>query len=203
MSAETTTQPITAEPQAATPITSVLVANRGEIARRIFRTARSMGMRCIAVFVDADADAPFVRDADEAIRLPGGYLDGDAVIAAARITGADAIHPGYGFLSENAGFARAVGAAGLRWIGPSPEVIESMGDKIAAKRIAVAAGVPTLPSSEDPMAPPATIDETVGYPLLVKASAGGGGKGMRIVESPEQLADAVASAKRPMTPPRA
>ena len=137
-----------------------------------------MGMRCIAVFVDADADAPFVQEADEAVRLPGSYLDARAVLAAAQRTGAEAIHPGYGFLSENAAFARAVTEAGIRWVGPSPDVIESMGDKIAAKRVAVKAGVPTLPSSEDPSA-----DAQVGYPLLVKASAGGGGKGMRIVES--------------------
>lgn len=172
-------------------MSSVLVANRGEIARRIFRTARSMGLRSIAVFVDADADAPFVGDADTAIRLPGSYLDAEAVLAAARASGADAVHPGYGFLSENAEFARAVAAAGMKWVGPSPDVIEVMGDKIAAKRVAVEAGVPTLPSSEDP-----ADDSSVGYPLLVKASAGGGGKGMRIVDAPDDLADAVASAKR-------
>ncbi len=178
-------------PIAPTSIRSVLVANRGEIARRVFRTARSMGMHCIAVFVDADADAPFVQEADEAVRLPGSYLDAGAVLAAAQRTGAEAIHPGYGFLSENAAFARAVTEAGIRWVGPSPDVIESMGDKIAAKRVAVEAGVPTLPSSEDPSA-----DAQVGYPLLVKASAGGGGKGMRIVESADDLADAVQSAQR-------
>ena len=173
------------------PLTSVLVANRGEIARRVFRTARSMGLRCIAVFVDADADAPFVAEADMAVRLPGTYLDGDAVIAAAKASGADAIHPGYGFLSENAAFARSVTESGLTWVGPSPEVIESMGDKIAAKRVASDAGVPTLPSSEDPAA-----DADVGYPLLVKASAGGGGKGMRIVESAADLGESVAAAER-------
>lgn len=174
----------------------MLVANRGEIARRVFRTARSMGMRCFAVFVDADADAPFVQEADEAVRLPDSYLDAEAVLAAAQGTGAEAIHPGYGFLSENAAFARAVTEAGIRWVGPSPDVIESMGDKIAAKRVAVEAGVPTLPSSEDPAADAPTIEATVGYPLLVKASAGGGGKGMRIVESAVDLADAVQSAQR-------
>ena len=178
------------------PLTSVLVANRGEIARRVFRTARSMGMRCIAVFVDADADAPFVQEADEAVRLPTSYLDADAVLGAAQATGAQAIHPGYGFLSENAAFARAVSAAGIRWVGPSPDVIESMGDKIAAKRVAIDAGVPTLPSSEDPVADAASIETAVGYPLLVKASAGGGGKGMRIVESPAELGEAVQSAQR-------
>ncbi len=175
----------------ATTITTVLVANRGEIARRVFRTARAMGLRTVAVFAAADADAPFVRDADLAVRLPGGYLDADAVLAAARDAGADAVHPGYGFLSENAAFAQAVTDAGLVWVGPSPEVITAMGDKLAAKRAAVAAGVPTLPSAEDP-----ADAASVGYPLLVKASAGGGGKGMRIVERAEDLDEAVAAARR-------
>ena len=174
-----------------TSLRSILVANRGEIARRVFRTAHSMGMRCVAVFVDADADAPFVADADEAVRLADGYLDGEAIIAAALATGADAIHPGYGFLAENAGFAAAVEAAGLVWVGPTPDVISSMGDKLAAKEAAVAAGVPTLPSSDDP-----TADDEVGYPILVKAAAGGGGKGMHLVERPEDLAEAVATAQR-------
>ena len=174
-----------------TTFASILVANRGEIARRVFRTARAMGLRCVAVYVDADAASPFVTEADEAVRLASGYLDGAAVIAAALATGAEAIHPGYGFLSENAAFARDVEAAGLVWVGPSPEVIASMGDKLAAKRVAVEAGVPTLPSTEDP-----TADAEVGYPLLVKAAAGGGGKGMRVVTSADDLAEAVASAKR-------
>ncbi|MGQ0830937.1 MAG: ATP-binding protein [Microthrixaceae bacterium] len=172
-------------------ITCLLVANRGEIARRVFRTARAMGMRCVAVYADADAAAPFVAEADEAVRLPGGYLDAAAIIDAARATGADAVHPGYGFLSENAGFARDVIAAGLTWVGPQPEVIASMGDKLAAKQVAIDAGVPTLPSSEDP-----TADQAVGYPLLVKAAAGGGGKGMRVVESADHLVEAVAGARR-------
>ncbi len=174
------------------PITGVLVANRGEIASRVFRTARSMGMRCVAVYVDADATAPYVAEADVAVRLDdGGYLDGDALVAAAKAAGADAVHPGYGFLAEDAAFAIAVSDAGLTWIGPTPDVIASMGDKISAKVAAVAAGVPTLPSSDDP-----TNDEAVGYPLLVKAAAGGGGKGMHLVERPEDLADAVATAQR-------
>ena len=173
-------------------ITGVLVANRGEIACRVFRTARSMGMRCVAVYVDADATAPYVAEADVAVRLDdGGYLDGDALVAAAKAAGADAVHPGYGFLAEDAAFAIAVSDAGLTWIGPTPDVIASMGDKISAKVAAVAAGVPTLPSSDDP-----TNDEAVGYPLLVKAAAGGGGKGMHLVERPEDLADAVATAQR-------
>ena len=122
------------------PLQSVLVANRGEIARRIFRTARSMGLRTVAVFADADANSPFVAEADVAVRLPGGYLDGDAVVAAALATGSDAIHPGYGFLAENSGFAAAVEDAGLTWVGPSPSVISTMGDKLAAKKLAAAAG---------------------------------------------------------------
>jgi propionyl-CoA carboxylase alpha chain len=173
------------------PITGLLVANRGEIARRIFRTARSMGLRCVAVYTDADAAAPFVADADEAVRLEDGYLDGPEIVATALATGADAIHPGYGFLAENAAFAAAVADAGLAWVGPPPEVIDAMGDKLAAKRAAVDAGVPTLPSSDDPAA-----DGDVGYPLLVKAAAGGGGKGMRIVDRPDDLAEAVAAARR-------
>jgi propionyl-CoA carboxylase alpha chain len=174
-----------------TPIRSVLVANRGEIARRIFRTAHAMGMNTTAVFVKADANAPFVVEADMAVRLDTGYLDGDAIIAAAKATGAQAIHPGYGFLSENADFARTVTEAGLIWIGPQPDVIATMGDKLAAKRAAVKAGVPTLPSSADP-----TAGADIGYPLLVKASAGGGGKGMRVVESADALVESVAAAQR-------
>jgi len=173
------------------PLTGVLVANRGEIARRIFRTARSMGLRCVAVYTDADAAAPFVADADEAVRLTGGYLDGPEIVAAALATGVDAVHPGYGFLAENAAFAAAVADAGLAWVGPPQDVIEAMGDKLAAKRAADDAGVPTLPSSDDPAA-----DGDVGYPLLVKAAAGGGGKGMRIVDRPDDLAEAVAAAGR-------
>ena len=176
---------------AVSAIGTLLVANRGEIARRVFRTARSMGMRCVAVFADADEDAPFVAEADVAVRLPSGYLDGDAIVAAAVEAGADAVHPGYGFLAENAGFARAVTEAGLVWVGPGPEAIETMGDKLAAKAAAVAAGIPTLPSTEDP-------DDAadVGFPLMVKAAAGGGGKGMRLVSDPAELSEAVAAARR-------
>ncbi len=173
------------------PFSSVLVANRGEIARRVFRTARAMGMRCVAVYVDADADAPYVHDADEAVRLVTGHLDGAAVVAAALATGADAVHPGYGFLSESADFAEAVLAAGLVWVGPPPQVIAAMGDKLVAKAAAVAAGVPTLASSDQP-----DDDSDVGYPLLVKAAGGGGGKGMRVVTGPADLGEAVAAARR-------
>jgi propionyl-CoA carboxylase alpha chain len=169
----------------------VLVANRGEIARRVFRTARAMGLRCVAVYVDADATAPFVAEADEAVRLTGGYLDGEAIIAAAAATGAEAIHPGYGYLSENADFAGAVVAAGLVWVGPPPHAVAAMGDKLTAKRAAVEAGVPTLPSSDDP-----ADASTIGFPVLVKAAAGGGGKGMRVVDAAADLPDAVAAARR-------
>lgn len=175
-------------------IRSLLIANRGEIARRIMRTAREMGIRCVAVYVAADEHAPFVGEADEAVLLTTGYLDGAALIAAAQATGAEAIHPGYGFLSENAAFAAAVQAAGLVWVGPSPATIEAMGDKLAAKRLAVEAGVPTLPSSDRPDDPAEA--ERVGYPLLVKAAAGGGGKGMRVVHTAGELTEAVASARR-------
>jgi propionyl-CoA carboxylase alpha chain len=171
--------------------TTLLVANRGEIARRIIRSAHDMGIRCVAIYVDADADAPFVQDADEAVRLDTSYLDAAAVLAAARSCAAGAVHPGYGFLSENADFAAQVAAAGMAWVGPSPEAIEQMGDKIAAKALAEKARVPTLPGSEDPGAA-----EEVGYPLLVKAAAGGGGKGMRVVESAESLEESLAAAKR-------
>ncbi|MBW2446533.1 MAG: ATP-grasp domain-containing protein, partial [Deltaproteobacteria bacterium] len=170
---------------------TLLIANRGEIARRVIRSAHDMGIRCVAVYVDADADAPFVRDADEAVRLESGYLDGAAILEAAQATGAGAIHPGYGFLSENAEFARQVGAAGIAWVGPSPEAITEMGDKIAAKALAEKAQVPTLPGSED-----VGDAETVGYPLLVKAAAGGGGKGMRVVASATDLDESIAAAKR-------
>ncbi len=164
---------------------SVLVANRGEIARRIFWTCRELGIRTVAVHSDADAGAPFVREADLAVRLPGNapsdtYLRGDLVIAAALKAGADAIHPGYGFLSENAGFARAVVEAGLTWIGPAPETIDAMGSKIRAKELMAAGGVPIL--SVD-----ASTAKAEDFPLLVKASAGGGGRGMRVVTDAADL----------------
>ena len=172
-------------------INTLLVANRGEIARRIFRTAKSMGIICIAVYTDADSNEPFVKEADRSIRLPTNYLDIEAIIAAAEKTQSDAIHPGYGFLSENASFARAVIEANINWVGPSPEVIEAMGDKIEAKKIADKAKVPTLPSSDD-------LKEfsSIGFPLLVKAAAGGGGKGMRIVENKNDLKEAISTAQR-------
>ena len=178
-----------------TAVRTLLVANRGEIARRVFRTARSMGISTVAVFSDADADAPHVREADAAVRLPGSapadtYLRGDLVVEAALRAGADAVHPGYGFLSEDAGFARAVVAASLTWVGPPPEAVEAMGSKLEAKALMAAAGVPCLPGSADPE----VAVREVGFPLLVKASAGGGGRGMRIVRSAAELGAAVDSA---------
>jgi propionyl-CoA carboxylase alpha chain len=172
-------------------IKTLLIANRGEIARRVIRSAHEMGIRCVAVYVDADALAPFVLDADEAIRLPESYLDGKSILEAALASGADAIHPGYGFLSENAEFARDTTAAGITWVGPTPETISQMGDKLAAKELAVRHDVPILPGSQDPK----DADE-IGYPILVKAAAGGGGKGMRVVTDPAELEDAIASARR-------
>lgn len=177
---------------------SVLVANRGEIARRVFRTLRRLGVRSIAVHTDADADAPHAREADHALRVPS-YLDVDAVVAAAVSSGAHAVHPGYGFLSENAGFARACAAAGIVFVGPGVEALEVMGDKIRAKDHVAAHGVPTVPGfsaeglSDDQIA---AVADRAGYPLLVKPSAGGGGKGMTVATGPDDLADALATARR-------
>ncbi|MFD7985802.1 biotin carboxylase N-terminal domain-containing protein [Kitasatospora indigofera] len=173
-------------------ITSLLVANRGEIARRVFRTCRDLGIATVAVHSDPDADAPHTREADTAVRLPGAtaadtYLRADLIVRAALDAGADAVHPGYGFLSENAGFARAVLDAGLTWIGPPPAAIAAMGSKTEAKRLMAAAGVPVLGAVENPT--PAD------YPLLVKAAAGGGGRGMRVVRSPDELAGQLAAAR--------
>ena len=175
-------------------ITTVLVANRGEIARRVFRTCRDLGLGTVAVFSDADADAPHVREADAAVRLPGTspaetYLRADLVTEAARRAGADAIHPGYGFLSENAAFARAVIDAGLVWIGPPVAAIESMGSKIESKRLMAGAGVPVL-TELDPGAVTAAD-----LPVLIKASAGGGGRGMRVVHELDRLEGEIAEAR--------
>ncbi|MEV6610511.1 biotin carboxylase N-terminal domain-containing protein [Kutzneria sp. NPDC051319] len=176
-------------------ISRLLVANRGEIARRVFRSCRLAGISPVAVFSDPDADAPFVAEADHAVRLPGAapsetYLRVDALIAAAKAAGADAVHPGYGFLSENAGFARAVLDAGLTWVGPSPESIEAMGSKVAAKKRVAADGVPVLAELD-----PETVTED-DLPVLIKASAGGGGRGMRIVRELSTLREEVAAARR-------
>ena len=170
---------------------SILIANRGEIACRIMQTAQNMGIKCIAVYVDADADAPFVKMADESVLLSSSYMDSDAIISAAKQTGAEAVHPGYGFLSENAAFARKVKNNNLIWIGPSAHVIKVMGDKLKAKELAEKSGVPTLPMAAD-----LKDAKDLGYPLLIKAAAGGGGKGMRIVTSPKNLKESVISAQR-------
>jgi len=183
-------------------ISKVLVANRGEIARRIFRTCREMGITSVAIFSEPDAAEPHAREADEAILIEGQtpaetYLDVDAVISVAKESGADAIHPGYGFLAENASFARAVMSAGLTWIGPTPEAIEIMGSKLESKRLMTETGIPTLPSIElDGLDSVNSAALSLGYPVLVKASAGGGGKGMRVVADPADLAAALESAAR-------
>jgi acetyl-CoA/propionyl-CoA carboxylase biotin carboxyl carrier protein len=172
------------------PFSTVLVANRGEIALRVIRACRAVGLRSVAVHTDLDATALHVRAADEAVRV-GSYLDIEAVVGAALSSGAGAVHPGYGFLSERAAFAAAVEQAGLTLVGPSAEVMEQMGRKDRAREVAVAAGVPVVPSAEAADGSPEP-----GYPLLVKAAAGGGGKGMRVVREPGALAEAVASARR-------
>ncbi len=180
------------------------MANRGEIARRVIRTCRAMTIETVAVYADPDADEPHVMEADQAVRLPGSsaletYLDIATLLGAAEETGADAVHPGYGFLSENPQFARAVAGAGIVWIGPSPVAIATMGSKLESKAMAEAAGVPILPSIDltglgaEEIAAGA---EHIGYPVMVKASAGGGGKGMRIVRSREDLGGAVEAASR-------
>jgi propionyl-CoA carboxylase alpha chain len=172
-------------------ITRLLVANRAEIASRVFRTCRRLGIESVAVHSDADASLPYVREADAAVRLPGSspaetYLRADLLVDAALKAGADAVHPGYGFLSEDAEFARAVLAAGLTWVGPTPESIEAMGSKVEAKRLMREAGVPVLEAPDDPT--------EADLPLLVKASAGGGGRGMRVVRRLEDLPGEVSAA---------
>jgi propionyl-CoA carboxylase alpha chain/3-methylcrotonyl-CoA carboxylase alpha subunit len=183
---------------------SVLVANRGEIACRVFRTAKRMGIRTIAVYSEADADALHVREADEAVLIGlaaarESYLDGAKVLAAAKATGAEAVHPGYGFLSENADFAEAVTAAGLVWIGPDPKSIRAMGLKDAAKQLMIEAGVPVTPGYQGADQSEETLTAEaarIGYPVLIKAVAGGGGKGMKRVDDPADFAAGLASAKR-------
>ena len=185
-------------------IHKLLVANRGEIARRIFRTCRDLGIRTVAVASDADVDLPYVAEADEAVRIgppapSSSYLSADAVIDAAKRSGADAIHPGYGFLSENAAFAQRVTDEGLIWVGPPPGAITGMGDKAESRRTALAHGVPVVPGYDgDDESDDTFVREAarIGYPVLVKASAGGGGRGMRRVDDPADLLDAVASARR-------
>ncbi|WP_030511434.1 acetyl/propionyl/methylcrotonyl-CoA carboxylase subunit alpha [Microbispora rosea] len=183
---------------------SVLVANRGEIARRIIRTVRSMGLRAVAVHSEADADLPFVREADDAVLLgpanpAQSYLDIDKVLQAARTTGAQAVHPGYGFLAENAAFARAVVDAGLVWIGPDPKAIEQMGDKINARNLMESAGVPVAAGTREPVSDLAQAEraaEEIGFPVMVKAAGGGGGIGMGVARDRESLAKAFEQACR-------
>jgi propionyl-CoA carboxylase alpha chain len=177
------------------PVTRLLVANRGEIARRVIRTCRRLGISTVAVYSHADRFAPYVREADLAMPLPGNtaaetYLRGDLLVQAALATGCTAVHPGYGFLSENAGFARTVHDAGLVFVGPPADAIEAMGSKIGAKQMMRAAGVPVLPDN--------TVESSaeIGLPALVKASAGGGGRGMRLVRTADELDDAIAAAQR-------
>jgi 3-methylcrotonyl-CoA carboxylase alpha subunit len=185
-------------------IKKLLIANRGEIARRVMRTAHAMGIDTVAVYSDADANAPHVRDAGEAVRLGpaparDSYLKADLIIEAAKSTGADAIHPGYGFLSENAGFARACAKAGIVFVGPSPESIEAMGLKDRAKKLMETAGVPVTPGYHGEGQDPGDLKneaDTIGYPVLIKAVAGGGGKGMRKVEESANFLEALESCKR-------
>jgi len=185
-------------------INSLLIANRGEIACRIIRTAREMGIRTVAVYSDADTKALHVREADEAVHIGPSparesYLVGEKIIAAAKARGVEAIHPGYGFLSENAEFAQAVADAGLVWVGPKPSSITAMGLKDAAKKLMADAGVPVTPGYMGENQDPAYLAEQaaeIGYPVLIKAVAGGGGKGMRKVDSPADFADALASCQR-------
>ena len=182
----------------------VLIANRGEIAVRIVRACRELGVRSVAVYSDPDARAPHVREADEAVHIGGAaasesYLVGERIIAAAHRTGAQAIHPGYGFLSEREWFARAVRDAGLVFIGPSPEAIAAVGSKTAARQLAIAANVPIVPGTTEPLADERearAIADRFGYPVLLKAAAGGGGKGMRVVHAPADMGAALDAARR-------
>jgi acetyl-CoA carboxylase biotin carboxylase subunit len=182
----------------------VLVANRGEIALRVIRACQELGVKTVAVYSEADVRAPHVREADEAVLIgpapsSESYLRGDKIIEAAKLTGADAIHPGYGFLSEREWFARAVRDAGIVWIGPPAEAIAAMGSKTAARTLAVANGVPIVPGTTEPFASAEEAEKLAkkfGYPVLLKAAAGGGGKGMRVVTSPKDLASSLEAARR-------
>lgn len=187
--------------------TKILIANRGEIASRVARTCRELGIATVVVYSEADLSSPHIYTADEAVfigpaQASASYLNVDAILLAAKKTGAQAIHPGYGFLSENAAFARRVEEAGLTFIGPAPDSLEAVGNKIFARQTVVKLGVPVIPALENPSPNPAVLREqvhTLGYPLLIKAAAGGGGKGMRIVRQEKDLVDAFAAAQREAT----
>ena len=184
--------------------TKVLVANRGEIAIRVFRTLREMGIGSVAVYSEADRDAPFVGYADEAYLIGPGpaaqsYLQGEVIVEVATRAGADAIHPGFGFLAENSGFARACAAAGVTFIGPPPEAMDAMASKTSARQVMAAAGVPIVPGVTDPVesaGEAARIAGEIGYPVAIKAAAGGGGKGIKVVRAPDELEAGYESARR-------
>ena len=160
-------------------IKKLLIANRGEIASRIIRSAHDMGISCVAIYTEADLHTPYVREAEQSFKISEGYLNSKEILNIAKKANVDAIHPGYGFLSENSNFANQVKKAGILWVGPSANAIKKMGDKLTAKALAEKAGVPTLPMASD-----IKKAKSVGFPILVKAAAGGGGKGKRIVKKP-------------------
>ena len=172
-------------------IKKLLIANRGEIASRIIKSAHQMGISTVAIYTDPDANSPYVREAKEAFKLDSSYLDAKKIIEIASNANVDAIHPGYGFLSENSNFANLVSKSNIKWVGPSANAIKKMGDKLTAKKLSEKASVPTLPMTSDPKEA-----KKIGYPLLIKAAAGGGGKGMRIVKSQKDLKESIASAQR-------
>ena len=172
-------------------IKKLLIANRGEIASRIIKSAHQMGISTVAIYTDPDTNSPYVREAKEAFKLESSYLDAKKIIEIATTANVDAIHPGYGFLSENSNFANLVSKSNIKWVGPSANAIKKMGDKLTAKKLSEKANVPTLPMTSDPKEA-----KKIGYPLLIKAAAGGGGKGMRIVESQKDLKESIASAQR-------
>jgi acetyl-CoA carboxylase biotin carboxylase subunit len=187
--------------EAGGPLRTVVVANRGEIAVRIIRACRDLGIGTIVTYSEADADSLAVRMADRAVRIgppaaARSYLQADTILAAATALGADAIHPGYGFLAENAAFSAACEDAGVRFIGPRPRAVELMGNKVAARRLAGELGVPLIPGTTDPVSPEDArrVADEIGYPVLLKAAAGGGGRGMRLVSDPAQLEDVLAGA---------
>ena len=172
-------------------IKKLLIANRGEIASRIISSAHDMGISCVAIYTEADQDTPYVREADQAFKLSDSYLNSKEILDIATKSNSDAIHPGYGFLSENAAFANLIKKSNIKWVGPSANAIKKMGDKLTAKEIAIKANVPTLPMTSDPKKA-----NSIGYPILVKAAAGGGGKGMRIVNKAKDLKESIKSAER-------